>query len=194
MRNRKKRGVIFDLDGTLVDSKLDFAAMRRDLGFAPDAEILETIAAVGDNAERKRLEDIVHLHEFAGANNAVAFPGALDLLGMLAKNNISVAIFTRNSRATAEYTLKRVGFEISFIVAREDAPPKPDPAGLHLITCKWDIKAHEALFVGDYLYDLEAGRLAGIQTILFAPTPPDFKHDHTEIVSSLMGIEKYIGI
>lgn len=188
----KKRGVIFDLDGTLVDSKLDFAAMRRDLGFPSDAMILETIAAIDDEAERRRLEHIMHLHEMDGADRAIAFPGAHDLLETLVKNHILVGIFTRNSRATAKHTLLHVGLKISVIVAREDAPPKPDPAGLHLITDKWGIKTHEALFVGDNLFDLEAGRNAGIATALFAPIHPDFDHDHTEIVSSLMDIEKYL--
>ena len=190
----KKRGVVFDLDGTLVDSKLDFAAMRRDLGFTSDLEILETIAAVEDDTERRRLENIVHAHEIAGAEHATAFPGAHELLATLAKNAIPVAIFTRNSRATAERTLINVKFDLSFIVAREDAPPKPDPAGLFLIISKWNIKPHEALFVGDYLFDLEAGRRAGIPTVLFAPTTPSFTHDHTEIVSNLTAIEKYLGL
>ena len=105
MSCRQKCGVIFDLDGTLVDSRLNFDAMRRDLKFSPEAAILETIAAIGDEAERRRLEDIIHAHEIAGADCAVPFSGAHELLLILAKSNIRVAIFTRNSRIIARLYL-----------------------------------------------------------------------------------------
>lgn len=192
MVSKRKRGVIFDLDGTLVDSRLDFKAMRRDLNIPPEAEILETIAAVSDATERRRLESIVLSHEIAGANCARPFPGAHQLLESLTKNGVRVAIFTRNARSVAEMTLARVGFDIQLIVAREDAPPKPNPAGLHLILSRWNVQPQDALFVGDYLFDLQAGRQAKIPTLLFAPTPPDFIHNHQEIISSLCEVEEYL--
>jgi HAD superfamily hydrolase (TIGR01549 family) len=192
MLKNKTRGVIFDLDGTLVDSKLDFVAMRKDLGFAANIDILETISAVDDQIERKRLEGIVHLHELAGANRAISFPGAHEILTLLSKNKIPVGVFTRNSRSTAEHTLKRVGLKISLIIAREDAPPKPDPAGLHLIIDNWGIKPHETLFIGDDIFDLDAGHRAGIPTLLFAPNKPNFNHDRNKIITHLMEIENYL--
>lgn len=185
------RGAIFDLDGTLVDSRLDFAAMRRDLAFDPGAPILEAIAQIGDATERRRLEAIVHAHECAGADRATPYPGAHELLAALAARGIPVAIFTRNSREITLRTLARAGLDVPLVVSREDAPPKPDPAGLFLILKRWGLAPHEALFIGDYLFDLEAGRRAGVPTVLFAPIEPDFDHDHAEVVTSLAELAKF---
>jgi HAD superfamily hydrolase (TIGR01509 family) len=187
-RARPTRGIIFDLDGTLVDSRLDFAAMRRDLGLPERTPILEALAAVGDDGERTRLEGIVLRHELAGAERATLMPGVERLWSELARRDLRTAVFTRNARAVTEHTLARVGLAVDLIIAREDAPPKPDPAGLHAICAAWSVAADEVLFVGDYLYDLEAGRNAGIRTILYAPEPPDFTHDADATIAEMLAL------
>ena len=48
------RGVIFDLDGTLIDSGLDFEQMRREMEFAPGRWILETIALLEEGPRKER--------------------------------------------------------------------------------------------------------------------------------------------
>ena len=59
------RGLIFDLDGTLVDSRLDFDLMREEMELPP-GRILESIAALP--AERySQCMAILHRHEVAGA-------------------------------------------------------------------------------------------------------------------------------
>ena len=52
------RGVIFDLDGTLVDSGLDFDLMRREMGIAPGHALLEAIDALGE-PEARRCREIL---------------------------------------------------------------------------------------------------------------------------------------
>ena len=170
-------GVIFDLDGTLADSKLDFKAMRRDLGFAEQTPILEAIAAQVDERMRQQSLAIVLRHELQGALAATLMPGVSELLARLHAENIKIGIFTRNARAVAMLTMERLGIEADTLVAREDAPPKPDPTGLWAICDEWRVGRHAVVFVGDYLYDLDAGRRASIKTILYAPVPPDFEHD-----------------
>lgn len=54
-----KRGIIFDLDGTLVDSQLDFVSMRADLAIPDGADILTWIASA-EPPEQERLHAIVH--------------------------------------------------------------------------------------------------------------------------------------
>ena len=46
------RGIIFDMDGTLIVQELDFAAMRREIGLPPDTPLLEALAAMSE-AERR---------------------------------------------------------------------------------------------------------------------------------------------
>ena len=59
------RAVIFDLDGTLADSLLDFDAIRAEIGLAPGLPILEQLADV-DAAARDRAEIIMRRHERDG--------------------------------------------------------------------------------------------------------------------------------
>lgn len=157
-------GVIFDLDGTLVDSGLDFQAIRRDMGLGSEP-ILEAMEKL-EGAERQRCEEILWRHELAGAERATAFAGAREWIERLDAERIPRAIFTRNARRIADHTLDRVGLPFSMIIAREDAPPKPDPTAINEACSTWNVAAEDVLIIGDYLYDLLAGRAAGTQTAL----------------------------
>ncbi len=166
---RLLRGVIFDLDGTLVDSRLDFEAIRRDMGLPAGVPILEAVAQTESAAERERLQAILHRHELVGAEQATLFEGVPEFLQWLAANGLRRAVLTRNSRASTGIVLARLGLQFELILTREDAPPKPDPAGLLHISQAWNIPPAELLFCGDYVFDLEAGSRAGMVTALFAP-------------------------
>jgi HAD superfamily hydrolase (TIGR01549 family) len=170
---RHYRGFIFDLDGTLVDSALDFAAIRRDIGLADNSPILESIAGFtpGDRAEAFR---IIDRHEEAGAHASILIPGVAEFLAKLKKENKLTAIFTRNSKKVTAMTLIKHGLDFSVVMTRDDAPAKPDPTALHLIGKKWNCLNSELLFVGDYLYDLRAGLAAQVPTALYLSTPADF--------------------
>lgn len=181
------RGVIFDLDGTLIDSRLDFDAMRRDMGFSPGQLILETLESLSDANERARCEMILARHEREGALCATPMPGARELLDELVRRDLSTAILTRNSRAMTELALNRLNLAFSHVLTREDAPPKPDPAGLLQICRRWGFSTGEVLFVGDYHFDLLAGRAAGIPAVLYSPDElPHYSHDADFIIRNLM--------
>ncbi len=172
---RLLRGVIFDLDGTLVDSRLDFEVIRREMGLPAGVPILEAVAQTESAAERDRLQAILHRHELAGAEQATLFDGVPEFLQWLETKGLPRAVLTRNSRASTDIVLARLGLQFDRVLTREDAPPKPDPAGLLLISQAWNIRPAELLFCGDYLFDLEAGSRAGMVTALFAPVElPNF--------------------
>ena len=82
----------------------------------------------------------------------------------------SCAILTRNRRDIAIRTLDVIGaiqfFDPQLILGRDEAEPKPSPAGLNLILRRANRPATNAVMVGDYLYDMQAGRRAGTRTIL----------------------------
>ncbi len=188
----KIRAVIFDLDGTLADSRLDFAAMRRDVGLADGVPILEALTHLEEDA-RERAHAIILAHELAGARRATPMPGARALVDLLRARGLRIGIFTRNARIVTELTLERLELAVDLIVAREDAPPKPAPDGLLWLLQSWGLAPHQALYVGDYLYDVEAGRRAAVRTVLYAPTPPDFAHDADEIIEDLADLPALVG-
>ncbi len=157
-------GVIFDMDGTLVDSGLDFDQIRAEMGL-DKGPILETMAKLPID-RRRECEAILDRHERAGAERATLLSGAIEWIERLDGAGIPRAIFTRNSRVIVERTLARCGLEFQTVVSREDAPAKPDPAGIHLCCQQWDVSPADVLMVGDYIYDIEAGRRARSRTAL----------------------------
>ena len=172
------RGIIFDLDGTLVDSRLDFDAMRQEMGLPLKMPILEGLSTVPDGPERDRMLEIMRKHEQRGADESTLFDGVIEFLRHIEDRGILSAVLTRNSRETAMRTLDRWNLSFSHVVTREDAPPKPDPAGVHLIAQRWGLLPHQIVVIGDYLFDLQAGRRAGSRSVLFAPQVyPEFANE-----------------
>lgn len=161
-----RRCWIFDLDGTLTLVTHDFAALRRRLGLPPGAEILASVdAAEPGRAEEMRAE--VEAWEWAAVEGTRVAPDALTLLEALGDRPMGV--LTRNTRPIALHVLEMTGlarwFPAELVLAREDAPPKPSPAGIERLLADWDAAPDEAVMVGDYVYDLEAGRAAGTVTV-----------------------------
>jgi HAD superfamily hydrolase (TIGR01549 family) len=183
------RGVIFDLDGTLIDSGLDFDQMRRDMQFGPGELVLETLESLPEGERKERCRAILREHEHRGATSATLIPGACELVAELNHRRIPQAILTRNSREMTDLALRRLQLAFNQILTREDAPPKPDPAGLITICRTWNVDVTEVIFVGDFQFDLLAGRRAGIRTVLYAPgDPPDYADEADFVVRHLSEI------
>ena len=170
-------GVIFDMDGTLVDSRLDFAAMRRETGCPVGVGLLEYLAGLSDPADQARTAEIIHRHEMAGAAAASWMPGAREMLATLQRWSVPTGIVTRNSRAATELTLRRLDAPAVDIIAREDAAPKPDPEGLLKLARRWSTPPAALVYIGDFRFDLEAAQRAGMASGLYLQTDNrDYAH------------------
>ena len=169
--NRPPRAVIFDLDGTLTEPLLDFDAMRAEIGLAPGLPILEQLDA-GDAALRARAEGVLRRHERAAIARATLAEGCLELLAHLAALGIPSAILTRNVREVVETFQDKFSLRFAAAYTREDGPPKPSPAGALALCAAMGAAPADTLAVGDYKFDILAGRRAGCVTALVARTPP----------------------
>jgi HAD superfamily hydrolase (TIGR01509 family) len=187
------RGIIFDMDGTLVDSGLDFDAIRRDIGLPEKHPILEGVQAIPEGPERDRAMEILHQHEHEGALRATPFSGVTRLLDRLEQLALRRGVLTRNSRVAANMTIQRLGWTFDTVLTREDAPAKPDPTGVIAICHEWDLDPGDVLFVGDYLFDLQAGHNAGTRAVLFAPGPvPSWSDEADWLVSGFDELDELI--
>ena len=88
-----------------------------------------------------------------------------------------LGILTRNVRSLAQVTLQAIGLGDVFaeddIIGRDEAEPKPSPAGLQYFVHRWQVDPAQVVMVGDYRFDLECGRAAGTRTLLVnAPDNP----------------------
>ncbi len=158
------------MDGTLTLPVHDFAEIRTQLGIESDTAILEAILEMPSETAknvRRRLHEI----EMEIAVLAVAQPGAAELLDTMLSRGYGLGILTRNDEEIAEATLKASGlngfFETPYIIGRETCAPKPLPDGvLHLMSL-WNARPEQTVMVGDFKYDIDAGRRAGVRTIHF---------------------------
>jgi HAD superfamily hydrolase (TIGR01509 family) len=164
----RPRAVIFDLDGTLADSALDFDAMRAEIGLRPGIPILEQLADA-DDATRARAEEIMRRHERAAIAGATLTDGCADLLGHLAALEIPIGILTRNIREVVDTFARTFEFRFHAVYTREDGPPKPSPAGVLTLCTALGAAPADTLTVGDYKFDVIAGRRAGCRTALLHP-------------------------
>jgi HAD superfamily hydrolase (TIGR01549 family) len=163
---------IFDMDGTLTVAAHDFDAIRRELGLRPNIPILEQFAAMpaAESAPlRERLDEI----ELEIATRSERQEGAGELLEGLRGRGATVGILTRNSHHSALETLYACGladfFDIDNVLARESCTPKPSADGILMLLTRWAAVPTQAVMVGDYLFDMVAGREAGVMTVLFDP-------------------------
>ena len=164
-----RRHWIFDMDGTLTLAAHDFAAFKSANGMPTDRPILEVLAEYPEQKAQRihaRLSD----WEEDIARRAVAAADARTLLTHLHTTGHVLGVLTRNSRRVATITLEAAQLSHFFapqvVLGRDDAEPKPDPAGILRLLEHWGAAAEDAVMVGDYLFDLEAGRAAGVATVL----------------------------
>ena len=166
------RAVLFDFDGTLTKpGAIDFAVLRRLLGCPPKVPILEFIDSLDSAEARREAHRALDEFELAAARASLPNDGAEELVRRLARAGMACGILSRNSLGSIREALK--GFrwireeDFSVIVTREDAGrPKPHPDGVHRAAELLGVAPGEMLVVGDYVFDIEAGRAAGASTAL----------------------------
>ncbi|HXF82672.1 MAG TPA: HAD-IA family hydrolase, partial [bacterium] len=176
------RAVLFDLDGTLLDSFALItaafrAACREVLGREPSAhEVLERwgqplamrFAALAPDRVESLVGAYSRVYEAAAAALLRPFPGVPALLDRLADAGLRLAVVTSKRRHAALRDLARCGLLDRFhaVVASEDAPavkPAPDPVRAALSDLRTE--AVRSWMVGDAALDIAAGRAAGTRTI-----------------------------
>ena len=159
-------GVIFDLDNTLVSSALDFDWLRQQLSCAANIDLLQYIADIPDVTHRKQLEEKVIEHELADARQSTIMPECENLLSYLRQQKIPTAVVTRNCAQAAKLKIDHHQLQFDRIVSREEFPPKPAPDALLDIAQQWQLAPQNILYVGDYIYDLQAAFRANMPSCL----------------------------
>ena len=184
--SRPLDGVAFDLDSTLTLPYLNFAVLRSQLAplqdeleDRPDSDVavdprVDILAWAGalPQPQRERAFTLIHAFERDGVENAAWNDGARETLHAMQHRGLPVAIITRNSRASLAAVCTRLDISVDALIAREDAPPKPDPACVRLAETRLRVRPGRLLMVGDFRHDTEAGRAAGAMTVLLTNGQP----------------------
>lgn len=159
------KGVIFDLDGTLVESSLNFSKMRDQIGCPDNQDILDYIDTLPE-VQKTHASSLILQHEIEDAKTAKILANGESMISQVMSANLPIAIVTRNCRQATQTKLANNHINISLVLTREDAPAKPNPTALLQIAKLWDIAPQDLLYVGDYIYDQQAAENAGMQWFL----------------------------
>jgi len=183
---------IFDMDGTLTVPQHDFAAFKLAHGLDPELDVLAGIDALAPE-RRASVHQAVRDWEDELAAGARPMDDAARLLDALASRGARLGILTRNSLRGAALTLQASGLADYFpdpatIIGRDCAPPKPSPAGIDRVLAVWAAPADRAVMVGDWVFDVQAGRAAGTATVLVArhgPVPDAWRPFADRVIDTL---------
>ena len=172
------KAFIFDMDGTLTVPQHDFDAIRRELDIPEGKLILEYLDGLPAETRHQKRAQLNELEAQLAAESQPA-PGLFDLLNELRAQKIGMAVLTRNSLSNARISLKAIGalnyFDEHTLAGRDEAEPKPHPAGIELLAARLGTAAQHCAMVGDYRHDLAAGRAAGAHCVhLRHPGTPEW--------------------
>ncbi|MBU2980101.1 HAD-IA family hydrolase [Alteromonas sp. C1M14] len=160
------KGVIFDLDGTLVESTLDFAKMRAAVGCPPQTDILTFIERLTDQGQKQAAHQVILEQELEDARSSRWLENGKRMVNRVLEAGLPMAIVTRNCKQATAIKIQNNDIPISLVLTRECAPPKPDPTALLNIAQQWRLPPSDLLYVGDFIYDQQAAENAGMQWLL----------------------------
>lgn len=195
------RAVVFDLDGTLVDTLPDLtsalnqalsdegldavspALVRASLHGGLQATALQALAHL--QADTSRLPMLTRRYCDHYERNAVVrskpYEGVLALLSSLREHHFPIAVCTNKPKGLAIAVLDglRLRDFFSVVVGADSClRPKPDPMPLHFALHQLQACAADAVMVGDSMVDLQCARAAGVTCLFFAggygAVPPQF--------------------
>ena len=131
----------------------------------PEGDILGWLEQL-PSTEKVYAQAIIEVFEQDGVENVEWNDYAQETLEAVRNLGFPLAIVTRNSRASLLAVCHRLRIEVDVLVAREDAPPKPDPACIHHTASRLGVPTSHLVMIGDYRHDMDAGRAAGAMTVL----------------------------
>jgi phosphoglycolate phosphatase-like HAD superfamily hydrolase len=183
------RAVGFDMDGTLLDTRVDYRRMTeivldemKRMG-VPESAIdrsggykfnidsgVEWLRSNGRGADvfevNRRVAGAARDVEMEHADKAFPFPGAVELLTALRSRGIRVGVLTRGCREYAEVALSVSGVMdlLDHVVARDDHPEeeaKPSPIAMEHLAHGLGVFPEDILFVGDHSFDRICAKESG---------------------------------
>ncbi len=209
------KGVLFDMDGTMLDTEKISAdcwkQAAKDIGYTIDDTIMDTLYGKNLESIKRLLQESLHIEEDAqtiidgrGAyyrqylrEHAVAKKkGLMELLSYLKENNIPKVVCTSTEKETAILALENAGIKECFdgyVFGDMVTRGKPDPQGFQMAAELIGQKSEECLVVEDSINGVLAGKAAG-GYIIFIPDIVTLPEEVEEGINAKMtSLDEIIG-
>jgi pyrophosphatase PpaX len=177
--------VLFDLDGTLIDSGplilSSFQhATRTVLGREiPDEALMANVGGHGIHAQMREFDEeqanelvrVYREHNSTVYRAVLAFPGIESVLRQLQSEGRGLGVVTVKGRATVDVTFEVLplrGYFATVVTADDTERPKPDPEALLLALERLGTDVADAAYVGDSPFDIRAAKAAGMLAVAVA--------------------------
>ncbi|MEB3102723.1 HAD family hydrolase [Ferviditalea candida] len=208
------KGIIFDMDNTLLQSRIDYAAMKRDVfRFFVEHEVVSADLPVHAHTTSTIIElaknsgvseqlmtaawEIVTRHEISGMQCAGIEPGTFHMLETLI-GRFKLAVLTNNSMRSAHPALQSAGILSCFdrVVCREQMTAlKPSASGIYAIFDHFpDVPRESWILIGDSWIDGRAAETAGIPFISYKADLKKLSEKSVEPVFSVSSMKALIHI
>jgi HAD superfamily hydrolase (TIGR01549 family) len=185
------KAVIFDLDGTITKTSVKFAPYRQEIGTL-EKDVLKYIQTL-DVEKQVKMYNLLADYEYRIQQDCMLNEGFLEIMNFLKEKNIQSGIITRSSRKHANKVIEKLNIPIKVVIGRDDVSPKPSGEPLILMSKLLSVSREKMLFVGDFLWDIQAGKNAGVKTVLLLTSySKDFAHLSDYVIHNLRQIKDII--
>jgi HAD superfamily hydrolase (TIGR01509 family) len=209
------KGVVFDFDGTLVDSMrliyrvLNEALKKQGLPLIELdllgrmagrtlAEIIRLKSDISESGLKEIRKELFDGYMQGCKTDCPLLPNVINVLKELKSRGIKLGIFTTTPRKPLDTVMNRFKLKDYFdiLMAKENVKSKPNPDGLVRIIEEFGIRKEECLYVGDSPTDILAGKAAGVKTVVIPTgisTVEQLKEKSPDIViTDLIQVLKYL--
>jgi len=152
---------IFDMDGTVFESYLDWENIKKELCIEK-GNILKEIYYNSIDYEKLK---ILEKHEEQNTLRTRPLNGVSEFIPFLRKNKIETSLITNNSKKNTDYLLNKFNLKFDVIITREMRFWKPEPDAFFYLMNLYKCKPKETLSIGDSHYDIIASKKAGIPDV-----------------------------
>ncbi len=184
----KYKGVIFDLDGTLLDTLKDLALAANttlaSFGFPQHpmddyryfvGEGLKTLMrrivpdyVVNDGQLENYIKKFNEVYKQCWNINTAPYPGIPEMIAALSHAGVKLAVLSNKPHAFTKICVETFFPDHPFMYVygqRDGVAPKPDPAGALDIATQMELVTESILYIGDTATDMQTGKRAGLRTI-----------------------------
>ena len=157
------RAVVFDMDGTLVDSTYDWPTIRGNLGVS-GTSIIDDLNSLAEPDRTRKWAELEGIEKTA-TEKARLHEGAQEILELFSTREIATALVTNNSSTNTRCILDRFGLRFDVVLTRDSGLWKPSGAPVSEAVNQLGLLPEECLGVGDSRYDVLAAREAGLAAV-----------------------------